>query len=229
MFDSLWPPMLVQPIDMKSTHITLFPPHEGYCVNFLDEKQALVSYKDGWTLPLSGFMQKFVSDPPLLLVKDSGRVTTASSTVTKGYAHQFCHDDGTELVFQNTAAIFLDQPDDKWMLVPDNITMIWLQHGSKIQYCGEYGYDIERINYGKLLIRKFVIEEDFAPILGKDAATPVSSAKQYRVHSHQIYKDDWSLIDKDVNRYLNEVLISQKLERYQTAVSIALKRAGYPS
>lgn len=227
MFDSSQPPLLVQPISMRNTHTTLFPSHGGYCVNFIDEAKALVSYTDGWTFPLSNMQQKYVSEPPLLLVRDSGCVTTASSTVTKGYAHQFCQDDGTGLVFHNTDVIFPDQPDIRWMLIPDTITMIWLQYGNKNQFCGESGHDIDRIYYGKLLIRKFVIEEDFAPRLGKNAVAPVLSAKQYRVHSHQIYKEDWSLIGQNADDYLKEVLTSQKLERYKTAVAIALKRAGY--
>lgn len=219
--------MLVQPISLQ--HATLFPSHEGYCIHFLDETQALVSYKDGWTFPLSSHQQRFISAPPLLLLKESGCITSASSTVTKGYAHHFCQDDGTEPVVLSVQAIFPDQPDDKWMLIPNTITMIWLQYGNKDQYCGASSYEIERIYYGKLLIRKFDIEEDFAPRLGKDAADPVLNAKQYRVHSQQLYNGNWSLTDQDANDYLKGVLSSQTLERYQTAVTIALKRAGYVS
>lgn len=228
MFNPSHPPLLVQPIRMGHMHSTLFPYHEGYCVNYLDEVQALISYKDGWTFPLSSQQHRFVSEPPQLMVKNAGGITSASSTVTKGYAHQFCEEDGTELVNQRWEAVFPDQPEIKWMLIPNSITMIWLQFGNKNQYCGQYGSDIERIYYGKLLIRKFSIEEDFSPRLGKDAADPFLSAKQYRVHSHQVYHEDWSITDQDANSYICKLLTHHNLERYQTAVLIALKRAGCP-
>lgn len=227
MFNSLQPPMLVHPIAMR--HSTLFPSHEGYCVHFLDEEQALVSYKDGWAFPLSVQQQRFVSGRPFLLLKESGCITSSGSTFSKGYAHQFCQENGREAIFFKRQAIFPDQPDTMWMLIPNTVTMIWLQYGNKNQYCGDSGYEMERIYYGKLLIRSFIIEEDFAPKMGKDAADPVLCAKQYRVYGKQVFMNNWSLKDKDTHEYLTEILRRENLEQYQTAVTIALKRAGYIS
>lgn len=225
MFNSLQPPMLVQPIQIR--YNSLFPSHEGYCVHYLNENQALVSYKDGWTFPLSIQQQRFISMQPFLMLKESGRITSSSSTFSKGYAHQFCQENGAEPAYMSIEAIFPDLPDDMWMLIPSTITLIWLQYGNKNQYCGESGFDLERIYYGKLLIRKFNIKEVFAPKMGKDAADAMPGDKMYHIDSTQLYKGDWSFKDKDTNEYLREVLKSQNLERYQTAVTIALKRAGY--
>lgn len=225
MFSSLQPPMLIQPINMR--YSSLFPPHEGYTVHFIDENQAFAGYKDGWTFPLSGQQQRFVSAPPMLLIKESGCITSAGSTFSKGYAHQFCQENGTEPIYLSLQALFPDRPEDKWMLVPNSVTMVWLQYRNKNQYCGDSGYEMERIYYGRILIRRLDIVELFPPRIGKDAANPNMGDKMYYINTVNLFKDDWSLVDRDTNEYLCEALANQKMERYQHAVTIALKRAGY--
>lgn len=225
MFDSSYPPLLVQPITMQ--HFTLFPTHEGYFVHPLDGEQALVGYKDGWTFPLSLLQQKFISKAPLLLVRNEGRITTSGSTFDKGYAHQFCREDGQAPISLLQQAIFPEEASADWMLVADSVVMIWLQYGYKVQYCGDSGFDMERHYYGKLLIRNFVIQEDFAPKLDKKADI-VGSAKQYRVASREIYNSSWNVKDRDPAKHLDEILIANDLTQYRPALMVAYKRATTP-
>ena len=223
MFNSSRPPLLVQPI--TAHHFTLFPTHEGYTIHPIDSNLSLVSYKQGWTIPLSLQMQAFVTEEPLLLVRDKGGVTSGGSTSSKGYAHQFCNGDGSPVKPFLKSALFPDKPKEEWMLVRGSASIVWLQYGSKTQFLGSSGHQTTRNDYGKLLIRDFTIREAFAPRL--DRASDIASAgeKQYRVESHKAFADNWSLTDGDTAAYLEKKLSEHQLDHYWPAVNIALKRA----
>lgn len=220
MFDSSHPPLLVLPISMQQA--TLFPSHEGYFVHFINDDRALVSYKDGWTLPLSVQQQKYITNLPLLMVKNTGGITTESTTFNRGYAHQFCREDGSDPVFAYQCELFPDQPRVEWMFIENSVTMIWFQYGNKNQYCGSSGFDIERHYYGKLLIRQFTVKEDYSPGFDKKADDLSINDKQYRVESQKLYCDSWNVIDQSPEKHLTELLASEKLERFQSAVMNAL-------
>lgn len=224
MFDSSRPPLLVQPVGRDL--ITLFSPHEGYNVHYVSEEQALVCYKDGWTFPLSVQQQKYVNMPPLLMVKDSGGVTSTSSTTTKGYSHKFCTESGQEPVYNYKRSVFPEEPETEWMFIQDTVTMIWFQYGCKTQFLGGSGHDIERIYYGKLLIRKFDIIEDIAPGFDKKADNISSCSKQLRVGSSQLYNDGWNVDNEYPEKYLKELLLANKLERYEKVVLDAFSMAS---
>lgn len=223
MFNSLYPPLLVIPVPKE--YVTLFPLHEGYYTHVLAEDQALVSYKDGWTIPLTVQQKKYIDTSPLLMVKDSGGITTDSVTSTKGYAHKFCRKDGQEPVFLHKLAMFPEQPDSQWMFIQNSVTMIWLQYGNKNQYCGESSFDMERIYYGKLLIREFDIREDIAPSFDKRADDITLNAKQFRVESHQFYNGAWCVNDYPPEKHLQEILTANNLDHYLSAVTGALEKA----
>ena len=224
MFNPSRPPLLVQPINKE--HVDLFPAEAGYEIHSFSEDQVLVGYRSGWTFPLSPSQQKCVSIAPILMVRNSGGITTSSSTTTKGYAHQFCQENGQEPVCLYEHSIFSDQ--NNWMLIQDSVTMIWLQYGNQSQYyLGESGSHMDRIHYGKLLIRKFDVKEDIAPGFDKKADDISFNAKQLRVESNQIYLGGWSVATDDVAEdYLHTLLSSNQLARYINAVTLALKRAS---
>lgn len=226
MFNSSNPPLLVQ--FANTQQITVFSQHEGYNIHFLSADKSLVSYREGWTFPLSVHQRNYITDPPLLMVKNKGRLTTSGSTFNKGYAHQFCDENGREPDALYQMEIFPDQPGVKWMLVKNTVVMIWLQYGNKNQYCGDSSFDMERIYYGKLIIRKFVIEEDYAPRLDKEADNTDSCSKQYRIDSHDLYNESWNTSTKEPETVLQELLADKNLERFAPAVMTALKKANTP-
>lgn len=224
MFNSSSPPLLVQPASMLQ--YSLFSPHEGYIIHPLDEKKILACYKDGWTFPVSVHQRKYVSEPPRLLIRNSGGVTTAGTTFNKGYAHQFCREDGQEPQCICKRVIFPDKPDEEWMLIEDTIVMIWFQYGYKAQYCGGSTFEVENNYYGKLIISRLGIKEDFAPRFDKYADIVSEGAAQYRVESRQYYNGGWNVKDRKPEEYLKELLTLNKLERFSSALTFALKRAS---
>ena len=226
MFDSSRPPLLVQPIEMRN--FTLFPTHEGYVIHPIDNDKAIASYKLGWTFPLSVQMQALTTELPLLLVRDKGRITSSGSTFEKGYAHQFCREDGQPPEVHQRLNIFPDKPSQEWMLIRDSVTVIWLQYSSKTQYLGGLGQDMEHHYGGKLLIRNFVIQQAHAPRLDKASDIATAGEKQYRVESSTIFEHSWDLMDQDAVVYLQETLSANGISCYQDAVVTALNRAMQP-
>ena len=224
MFDSSHPPLLVLPVSMQQT--TLFPSHEGYNLHFINDQRAFVSYKDGWTLPLSVKQKKFITEGPLLLVRNKGRVTSEGSSFVKGYAHQFIDEAGGEPECLLKNAIFPDAPDEEWSFVPKAVNAIWLQYGYKIQYFNDPSLGMEKFHHGKLLIFTFIIEQDAAPRLDKNADNPDLHDMHYRVADRQVINEVWNVSDKDPHIYLSDLLASRGYGKFSKALGEALTRAG---
>ena len=224
MFDSSHPPFLVLPITAQQ--ISLFPSHEGYYTHFLSDTQAIVSYRDGWTLPLSVQQQVYITDFPLLMIRNSGGITSRSSTSDKGYAHHFCRADGQEPRYVYQHSVFPDKPDDVWRFAQDNITMIWLQYGNKNQYCGGSTFELERNYYGKLLLREFIINEVSAPRFDKTADINTTNGKLFYVASNQLCNTSWNVKDGVPEEHMQNLLKEFHLERFQTTMLTALRRAS---
>ena len=224
MFESSRPPLLVLLIPIQQ--LPLFPEAEGYETHYFSSDHILVCYKDGWTFPLSLKQQKFVTSPPLLLVRSKGRVTTAGGTFNKGYAHQFCSEEGREPVPVYQQEIFDDQPGVSWTFIKDSVTMIWLQYGNDNQYLGEAGADIERNFYGKLIIRKFMVALDYAPRLDKNADNYDLCAKAYRVASLDFFNESWTSTDEEPEEHLGARLNANSLSHFVPAVKAALRQAN---
>jgi len=223
MFHPKSPPLLAQPI--KKEHVSLFPENEGFQVQAISDERALVGFKGGWILPLSVEQRACIVDPPVLVVRDSGRVTKSSSTGTKGFAHMFCTETGETPQAAFTKILFPEQNENVWLFVEDTVTMIWFQYGNKNQVLGSSGYDMERIYYGKLLIRKFSIKEDMAPGFDKFADYIYRSASLLRVESQQVYLGGWSVNNESPGYYLKQLLTANNLSTYRTAVEKAISVA----
>ena len=224
MFDSYRPPLLVQPV--AKDYVSLFSPHEGYAVHYLHDDLILVGYKDGWLLPVSPQQQAYITDAPLLMVKNSGSVTSRTSTTTKGYAHVFCQDDGTQPDALYKLKIFPHESDIEWMLINERVTMIWFQYGEKLQFLGGSGHETERFHYGKLLIRNFEIKENVAPGFDKKADIHSASAKLKRVESTQVFSSGFNVNNDDPKQHLIKLLSEHNLKRFQEPVSKALAIAS---
>ena len=223
MFDSSSPPLLVQPV--ATDHITLFPPHDGYNIHPYDDKFNFVSYKRGWTIPLSLQMQSLVTEEPLLLVRNKGGITSSGSTSVSGYAHHFCNKDATPLDPYLKLSIFQERPSEEWMLVRNSTTIIWLQYSCKTQFIGSAGNSTIHFYYGKLLIRDFHIRQDFEPRLNRASDIITNGEKLYRVESSTIFSDNWGLTDEDTAEYLEKKLTDNALSRFWPTVGSALKTA----
>ena len=223
MFDSSHPPLLVIPTAAR--HYTSFPSHEGYVFHPVDDDRALVCYKKGWTIPLSVQMQAIITEAPLLLVRDKGRITSSGSTTDKGYAHQFSHINGQPPEVYLQKAIFPDRPSEEWMLIRNSVTVVWLQYNSKTQYLGSLGHDMEHHYTGKLLIRDFVIKQSYAPRLDRASDVANAGEMQYRVESRTIFEHNWDLTDQDTDVYLEKVLSENDLVPFKPSVMIALNRS----
>jgi hypothetical protein len=223
MFDSKRPPFLVQMIKMPQA--SLFPPQEGYDTQFFEDDLVLVSFRDGWTFPMSARQQAHVTFLPLLLLKNVGGLTASGSNFDKGYAHQFCGLDGKEPECAYMHTVFHDQPDQKWMLVKNNVAMVWFQYGNTNEYLGEVGQAIETNYYGKILIREFHIKETGAPRFDKYADRDNTGNKLFFVESKQVLNIDWAIKDQDSDKYLTELLGQHGLSVYNDAVLAALQRA----
>ncbi|MCL1828903.1 MAG: hypothetical protein FWG32_05345 [Oscillospiraceae bacterium] len=227
MFSSKCPPLLVLPTDPQTE--AYFPADKGYCIHPLNESLKLVSYRDGWTLPLPAQEKKVTTEAPLLLVRNKGGVTSQSSTIIKGYAHQFVKDDGKAPVPLYKQAIFPDEPEDEWLLIPNTVNVVWLQYGFSNQPLGsDLAVDTEMCHYGKILILKLLTEEDRAPRLDKKAEYANMHDRQYRVRDMQLFSINWSLINRNVRQFIFEQLSVRDMEMYAPAVDVALSRAGLP-
>jgi len=212
MFDFSKPPLLVLPV--ASEHAAIFSQNNGYSTHLLDDDLVLIGYKEGWILPLLAEHRRVITDVPLLMVKNSGGVTTGTSTSKKGYAHVFCDEAGSE-----PAPVYRQ---DEWMLIRDSITMIWFQYGEKMQFVGDSGNDSERFYYGKLLIRKFDIRQSIAPGFDKKADVLAASAMLLRVEPTQIYSGGWNINNDAPEKCLSEIIAANRLTHYQNMVKTAL-------
>ena len=225
MFSSSHPPLLVLPVSPEMA--ANFPKDRGYNQHPLDDKTLALSYMSGWTFPLSIEQREHIKATPLLLVRNKGGVTSEGSTFIKGYAHSFIRSDGQPPESVYNQAIFLDKPNEKWMLVPDRVNVVWLQCGYKNQYLGDLGNDMEKYHYGKLMILNYTIEMDIAPRLDRKADVLQMREIQYRVHDKQLLNASWSRVDDTTQEYLYTLLSEHGLEGYKETVSEALHRAGF--
>jgi len=196
-----------------------------YCLHPFLENNMLVSCVDGWTFPFK--TKEFLPGPPMLMVRNKGGVTSESSTVRKGYAHQFVNEQGEDAECIYKRAIFPEAPDIEWMLVPHTVNAVWLQYGDKSQYLGEKGYDILKQQFGKLIIFRMTVDLDIAPCMDRKADITELHDHQYRVRSTQLLNTSWSISDQDSQAHLFALLAERRLEKYQRAVAAALARAGF--
>ena len=224
MFDSYGPPLLVQPIAKE--YVSLFSPHEGYAVHYLFDDLILAGYKDGWIFPVTPQQQVYIKEAPMLMVKNSGAVTSRTSTTTKGYAHVFCRENGGEPGALYKLKIFPAESDAEWLLINERVTMIWLQYGEKLQFLGDAGHESERFHYGKLLIRHFEIKENYQPLFDKKADIQSSGAKLRRVEATQVLSSGFNVTNDDPKKSLLELLAARALERFETPVLEALAVAS---
>ena len=226
MFDSHHPPLLT--LLMNKAQALNFPEERGYVHHPVAEDQVALCYGEGWTFPVSVEQKRFITESlPLLLVRNKGGVTSEGSTFLKGYAHQFIRSNGQEPEYLMEKEIFPDSPDVKWMLIPNQVNMIWLQYGYKNQHLGGSGYDTQEFHYGKIMIRELTVVEDISPRLDRKADVANMHNIQYRVFDNQILNTSWNSEESETSIRLQEILASRGLYDYQEAVSIALKRAGY--
>ena len=202
----------------------MFPLHEGYSIHPISDERTLVSYRQGWTIPLTPQMQSLIPDDPLLLIRDKGGITS-SATSDKGYAHQFCGSDGAPIDPYLKLPLFSDRPSEDWMLVSGTATVIWLQYGHTTQYLGSSGHSALHYYNGKFLIRDFVVEQSFAPRLDRAADTASAGEKLFRIESHTIFENSWSLVDEDAEAHVEKTLSDNNLAFFHPAVLAALKRA----
>ncbi|MCL1849021.1 MAG: hypothetical protein FWF83_05045 [Clostridiales bacterium] len=221
MFSSQNPPLLTQPIDQA--YASIFSEQEGYHHHFLTDGTMLVSYKQGWIFPFSPQQRKYITAAPLLLVKNSGHITSTASTTTKGFAHIFCDENGSEPSYRFKEVIFPVENTVEWMLVPESVTMIWFQYADKSQYLGESGSDILKTYYGKLLIRAFIIREELAPGFDRYADLASESSRILRVENKQLYNNGWNVDDEYPEGYFDKLMVENGLEQYAPVVRTALK------
>ncbi|MCL2125757.1 MAG: hypothetical protein FWH33_07190 [Oscillospiraceae bacterium] len=224
MFDLKHPPILVVPI--ANQHTASFPEKAGYRQHELLDGKTLLSFGDGWTFPVPVRKKAMLSEPPMLLVKNTGGVTSESSRARSGYAHQFVDENGSDPECVYRCSIFTDIPDE-WMFISDTVNAIWLQFTSQNQYLGDDAADMIAYQYGKLIIMNLSIVTDIAPSMDRKADIPEMHDIQYRVCDRQVFNTSWNITDRDTGSFLAESLTAQTLERYRSAVDIALARAGY--
>ena len=220
MFELSSPPLLVQPIDKK--HIPVFSPDDGYSHHILNDDLALIGYTEGWIMPLTSKQRAVITDPPLIMVKNSGMVTARTTTSAKGFAHVFCTDSGKEITPIYRARLFSPKNDSEWLFVRDTITMIWFQYGEKVQLLGDSAHDAERFYYGKLLIRQFDINESLAPGFDKKADVLAASTKLLHVGASQIYSGGWNINNDNPGKCLDEIIAANHLSHFSKVVYEAL-------
>lgn len=223
MYDSANPPFLT--LSVSPDKATMFSQQDGYSTHTAPDDQILVGFRDGWTLPLSVQQNKQISSEPMLLIRDTGHITSAGSSFNKGFAHQFCMLDGSILPDNLVRSVFPDRPKDRWMLVPEGVAMVWLQYSYKYQSLGELGHDTERFYYGKLLIISLTICKDFMPRLDQNADNLDMRSILYRVEEKHLATHDWNTIDEEPREHLLNFVSSNNLERYSPAIETALNRA----
>ena len=224
MFDIKHPPFLVVPAEMN--HVNDFPESAGYRHHPFSKDKMLLSYGEGWTFPISVKKKELLSEPPLMLVRNVGGVTSESSTARSGYAHQFVSDEGGEPECLYRRNIFGGGPEDEWMLVPGTVDAVWLQFSSKYQFLGE-GSDSIEYQYGKMIILRLEIETDAAPSMDRKADIPEMRDIQYRVCDRQVCSTSWSMADNSTLEFLSKMLSERSLDGYYGAVKTALLRAGF--
>ena len=225
MFDEKRPPILVIPL--ASQHIREFDKHSGFHNHPYMNNNMLVSFGDGWTFPVSVRKKDLISEPPLMLVRNSGGVTSESSRSRSGYAHHFVREDGSEPDSVRKLDIFHKKTDEEWMLIPDTVNVVWLQFTTQNQYLGNEGSDMIQYQYGRLIILNLRIVVDVAPSLDRKADIPEMHDMQYRVKDQQLFNTSWSMTDIDSASHLSDILTECSLDRYKDAVDIALHRAGF--
>ena len=226
MFDIHHPPILVVPV--AAQHIYDFSEKAGYHNHLFFDNKVLLSYGDGWTFPVPARKKTVLTEPPMLLVRNKGGVTSESSRARSGYAHQFINDNGSEPVCFYERSIFSEAPDE-WMFINDSVNVIWLQSTTQNQYLGGEGSDMLLYQYGKLIIMKLAIVMDVAPSLDRKADITDMRDIQYRVSDQQIFNTSWNMTDRDTKQHLTQVLSERGLDCFQNATEISLLRAGYKS
>lgn len=220
MFNPLNPPFLVLPVTSEESEKLM--KHEGYYSHTTYDDQALVSFQDGWTLPLSPDEKKSISSEPLLLLRNSGRITSEGSSSAKGFAHQFCKINGDELSRDHANRVFAERLRENWMLVPESAAVVWLQYQYSTQYLGEEAHDSVTYYYGKLLICTLVIQRDSVPRLDKNADNLSMRPVQYRVEEKVLISRDWNTTDEDPVNYLMGLLSESSLDRFKPTLGIAI-------
>lgn len=223
MFNVQNPPFLILPVSAEGAQALM--KRDGYTEHVTSDGKIYVSYEDGWTLPVSAENRKLIDAEPLLLLRNSGRITSEGSTFTKGFAHQFCQANGSEITQSRYQSIFPDRPNDKWMLIPESAAVIWLQYSNKTQFLGEMGQDSERFYYGKLLISTLTIKKDSVPRLDKNADNLSLRSMQYRVEEKVLITRDWNTTDEVPEEYLNSLLAGKDLGNFSAVLSVAITRA----
>jgi hypothetical protein len=223
MFDQYNPPFLTIPVTASETD--MLTKHQWYRSHTTPEGKMLASFQEGWILPLSAQEKKGLSGEPLLLLRNTGCVTSEGSSFAKGFSHQFCKVNGDELTDEYNARIFVSDRGEDWMLVPGSAAVIWLQYSYKMQYLGELGQDSDTYFYGKILITTLTIKRDSVPRLDKHADDLSLRAIQYRVEEKILISRDWLTEDDRPLEHLKGILASHDLDRYGNALEHAIKRA----
>ena len=221
MFHLNRPPFLVLPLAKE--HSDVFPESAGYLHHPFDEKRILISHSEGWTVPVSVSQSKCI-DEAYLMVRNKGGITSEGSSFLNGYAHQFVASEGQEPEALHHV-VFSETPDEEWMLIEDTVDAIWMQYGYKNQVLG--GSESMRIRYGKLIIFRMSIEEDWGPSLDRRADIPEMHNRQLRVRETQLLNTGWSVMDQDTWEYLGPFLKERGLDKYHDAIYTASVRAGY--
>ena len=224
MFNSIHPPILV--LLMTTEQAAYFPAKDGYIHHALGDDQVALCHREGWTFSVSAEQRQFITRKPMLLVKNSGGVTSEGSTFLKGYANQFVDDEGKEPEYDLKRAMFPDEQQAEWMMVSDKVNVIWLQYGYKNQHLG-LAHDEQENHYGKLMIRSLTVMEDFAPRFDRKADIVEMHSMQYRVYDRLLLDMSWNRTDGSSLQQIQELLHSRKLDNYRDAVNVALQRAGF--
>lgn len=227
MFNPLNPPFLVMPVTQEESVRLL--KHEGFDTHTTYDDQILVSFQDGWTLPFTADEKKLVTSEPLLLLRNSGRITSEGSSSAKGFAHQFCKVSGDELPRDYAARVFPERLRDNWMLVPEGAAVVWLQYQYKTQYLGEEAHDSVTYYYGKLLICSLTIQKDSVPRLDKNADNLSLRPIQYRVEEKVLISCDWNTTDENPVDYLMGILSEKGLDQFKATLGIAIAVASSTS
>lgn len=223
MFNPLNPPFITLPVTPEDAK--MLSKHEGYNTHVTSDDQTLVSFQEGWTLPLTAQEKRQITAEPLLLLRNSGKITSEGSSFARGFAHQFCKVHGDALSDDYIKEVFPDRKHDKWMLIPDSAAVVWLQYSYKTEYLGESGHDSETYYYGKLLISTLTVQRDSVPRLDKSADNLGLRAIQYRVEEKVLLSREWSTNEEKPQEYLLNILSANDLDQYKSALETAIKVA----
>lgn len=224
MFDYKNPPFMVIPIEESAED--LFPLAGGYITHNFKKGMKLVSFRDGWVFPLDLKQRSVLTEPPLLLVRDKGRITSESSFSRKGYAHRLVNPSGRELDIAYRHAIFVEKSENIWLLLHHSVDVIWLQYEYHSELLGNSA-ELKQQTSGVALIIRFTIERDYGPRLDKNADDPSQQHLLYRVKSETIFRTSWNL-EEFPDKFLQERLRTEGLPFYIDDMHIALEiAAGY--